>query len=218
MTRGARRVAPLLAALVLWGAGCAGEKYFRKVDLTRVNRALAPYDGFNLEANFFAVHLAKALAFGAGFEVIEMNMFYDLALGLYARFGAPAYGGSDGGQKLAWVPSGGLIYQPVISPILKPFIKVGAAGFVWQTDATGPNSEDATGVFTDVGPEVSIGIATAFHYRASVDVYLAKGMMPASPADPWIFALRFNVIGFSLVAFKEPTPGIHRLEMDDRIE
>ena len=50
--------------------------------------------------------------------------------------------------------------------------------------------------------EGSLGLATAFNYRMSLDLYVARDLRPVAGQDPWIMAVRLNLIGFSLVAFK----------------
>lgn len=171
-------------------------KYFRKLDLAKLNRWGAPYQGFNLEMNFAGVDIGffPEGGYGAGFELVDINMFYSLALGMYLHVGAPSYGGSNkDGHSALWTPSAGLIYQPVASWAIKPYIKVGGGGLMWNGDGSTRWTPIVEG---------AIGLATAFNYRASLDFYVARDMSPLAEQDPWVMAIRLNLIGFSLVSFK----------------
>jgi len=186
------------ALLLLSLAACDFQsKYFRKVDLAETYRYLAPYDGFNLEMNLAGIDIGffPTGDWGAGLEAVDINLFYSLALGGYLHASVPMFKASEpSGLTPGWFLSGGLIYQPVASWALKPYIKVGAAGLQWTAASTNRWTPAL---------EASIGIATAFNYRAALDFWVARDLSPdKAHQDPWIMAVRINLIGFSLVSFK----------------
>jgi hypothetical protein len=183
-------------------------KYFRKLDLAKVNRWGSPYQGFNLEMNFAAINLGfhpGGGEFGAGFGAVDMNIFYSLALGAYISTQSPNYSGMEkSGISAMWTAAGGLIYQPVASWHLKPYIKVGGGGVLWRGNGMDRWSPIVEG---------SVGVATAFNYRMALDFYVARDMMPEPDQDPWIMGVRLNLVGFSLVSYKPEEP--IRMPSDD---
>lgn len=184
-------------AVLLSVAACDFQsKYFRKVDLDHVNRWAAPYHGFNMELNLagFGMGFFPEGDYGVGLDVVSMNIFYSLALGVYLHAGMPMYDGvSPCGLSPGWLTGGGLIYQPVASWILKPYLQVGAGGMQW----TGPGSSHWSPMV-----EAALGIATAFNYRGALDFHVARDLDPLAGQEPWILSVRLNLIGFSLVSFK----------------
>lgn len=192
---------PRCLALALFlgcaASGCyADDGFFRTVSMTKVNRFLSPYDGFNLETSLIGVNLAVMPGLGAGFELAELNLFYSLALGMYGHVGAPAYGATDSSDNApSWILSGGLVYQPVPWRWFKPYLKVGGGGVRWRGDSLDGNPWAPL-------VEGVVGFATNNHWRASLDFYVAKGFSPEESQDSLIMAIRLNLVGFGLVALR----------------
>ena len=176
-------------------------KYFRKLDLAKLDRWGFPYQGFNLEMNFASINLGfhpEGGEFGAGFGILDMNIFYSLALGAYVSVQSPNYSGFEKtGLSTMWAAAGGLIYQPVVSWHLKPYIKVGGGGMMWKGNGKERWSPMVEG---------ALGLATAFNYRMSLEFYAGRDMMPEPDQDPWIMAVRLSLVGFSLVSYKPEEP------------
>ncbi len=204
-----RSIVALLTLMVVLASGCAHQEFYQ-IPYSKIDSVFKPYDGWNFELDIFNFNIASANGVGWGLGIAQMNFFYKLALGLYVKGGVPVIS-QDTGTTFGAV-GGGMIIEPVVTQYLKVAAQVGAVALI------PPKKEEYSSSGKKVaypGMEYSLGLFTAFHYRAGIDVYVAHGIDPdpvGLDENPFLFAVRLHFIGFSYKAFaKDLGAGLQRL-------
>ena len=195
----------LIVAFVLL-SGCAHQEFYQ-IPYSKIDSVWKPYDGWNFEFDIFNFNVSHVDQTTWGFGIAQMNFFYKLALGLYVKAGVPALG--EGTNSSYWIPGAGLIIEPVVTQYLKLAGQVGFAGLIYETSEGGIDAVNKKAIHP--GIEFALGLFTAFHYRAGLDFYVAKGMDPDVTENPLVFAVRLHLIGFSWKAFSKGQTGWQRL-------
>ena len=196
----------LLALAFILTSGCAHQEFYQ-IPYSKIDSIWKPYDGMNFELDIFSFNVSQAENTTWGIGITQMNFFYKLALGIFVRGGVPALG--EGTASTYGVVGGGLILEPPITQYLKLAIQAGPVAFIPSQAATSVGTDKRT-VFP--GMEYALGLFTAFHYRAGLDLYVAHTFDPELDDTPIIFAVRLHIIGFSYKAFsKDEKGGLRRL-------
>ena len=188
--------------------GCAHQEFYQ-IPYSKIDSVWKPYDGMNFELDIFNFNIAAANNITWGLGIVQMNFFYKLALGIFIKGGVPVLG--EDTDTTFGVVGGGIIIEPVVTQYLKVAGQVGAVAMI-------PNKSEeysAKGKKAAYpGMEYSLGLFTAFHYRAGIDFYVAHGIDPdpvGLDKNPLIFAVRLHFIGFSYKAFAKDQNGLQRL-------
>lgn len=206
-----RSILVTVMLLLSLASGCAHQDFYQ-IPYAKIDSVFKPYDGWNFELDIFSFNIAASKGLSWGLSIAQMNFFYKLAIGAYVKGGVP-YIGENTGSTYGAV-GGGVIIEPVVTQYLKVAIQGGPVALIPNKEETqiGTGSKSAY-----PGMEYAIGLFTAFHYRAGIDFYVAHGIDPdptGLPGDknPFIFAVRLHIIGFSYKAFsKDRGAGLHRL-------
>ena len=201
-------LAPLL--ILSLSMGCAHQDFYQ-IPYSKIDSIWKPYDGWNFELDIFNFNVSGANNITWGLGIAQMNFFYKLALGLFVKGGVPVLG--EDTDTTFGVVGGGLIIEPVVTQYLKVAAQVGAVALI-PNKAESYSSSGKRAAYP--GMEYSLGLFTAFHYRAGIDFYVAHGIDPdpvglPNSKNPLIFAVRLHFIGFSYKAFSKDPHGFQRL-------
>ncbi len=189
--------------------GCAHQDFYQ-IPYSKIDSVFKPYDGWNFELDIFNFNIAASNGMSWGLGIARMNFFYKLAIGAYVKGGVPVIG-QDTGTTFG-VAGGGVIIEPVVTQYLKVALQAGPVALI-PNKAEEYAASGKKGAYP--GMEYAIGLFTAFHYRAGIDFYVAHGIDPdpvGLDKNPFIFAVRLHIIGFSYKAFsKDQGAGLRRL-------